>query len=124
VHNHLLRANPAAFYMHVGGYGDPVKMATAIRAALAEKQDAAGRSGDSFTAPAIYLDTAQLDQIIGAKGQPMGVSISSACRGATLPRWTVRYLHLPAAWRCDRKSDSSRMRTAGRDHGRLRDGGE
>ena len=38
VHNHLLRANPATFYMHVGGHGDPVKMATAIRAALAESK--------------------------------------------------------------------------------------
>ncbi len=23
VHNHLLRANPATFYMHIGGHGDP-----------------------------------------------------------------------------------------------------
>ena len=30
VHNHLLRATPATFYMHVGGHGDPVKMAAAI----------------------------------------------------------------------------------------------
>src|SRR5215469_15814403 len=28
VHNHLLRANPETFYMHVGGHGDAVKMAT------------------------------------------------------------------------------------------------
>src|SRR5262245_60781692 len=35
VHNHLLRASPATFYMHVGGHGDPVKMATAIHDALA-----------------------------------------------------------------------------------------
>src|SRR5918911_3613521 len=34
VHNHLLRASPATFYMHVGGHGDPVKMATVIRDAL------------------------------------------------------------------------------------------
>src|SRR5215211_1833473 len=34
VHNHLLRASPATFYMHVGGQGDPVKMATVIRDAL------------------------------------------------------------------------------------------
>src|ERR1700757_356512 len=34
VHNHLLRANPATFYMHVGGHGDPVKVASAIRTAL------------------------------------------------------------------------------------------
>src|SRR5438552_1413952 len=31
VHNHLLRANPATFYMHVGGHGDPAKMAAVIR---------------------------------------------------------------------------------------------
>ena len=46
VHNHLLRASPATFYMHVGGHGDPVKMATAIHAALAESKTplaAAGR---------------------------------------------------------------------------------
>ena len=35
VHNHLLRASPATFYMHVGGHGDPAKIAEAIRAALA-----------------------------------------------------------------------------------------
>src|SRR5579864_6133994 len=30
VHNHLLRAEPLTFYMHVGGHGDPVKMAETI----------------------------------------------------------------------------------------------
>src|SRR2546421_5875376 len=35
VHNHVLRANPATFYMHVGGHGDPVKMGAALREALA-----------------------------------------------------------------------------------------
>src|SRR6478735_9000289 len=34
VHNHLLRASPATFYMHVGGHGDPARMATVIRDAL------------------------------------------------------------------------------------------
>ena len=29
IHNHVLRGNPATFYMHVGGHGDPEKMATA-----------------------------------------------------------------------------------------------
>src|SRR5581483_5595976 len=38
VHNHLLRANPATFYMHIGGHGDPIKMASAIRTALAESK--------------------------------------------------------------------------------------
>src|SRR5439155_25356376 len=59
IHNHLLRAEPATFYMHVGGHGDPVKVATAIRAALAESKTplAAPSAG---TPPAIDLDTAQL----------------------------------------------------------------
>src|SRR5216110_3260155 len=35
VHNHLLRGSPATFYMHVGGHGDPVKLATALRTGLA-----------------------------------------------------------------------------------------
>jgi Domain of Unknown Function (DUF1259) len=30
VHNHLLRASPATFYMHVGGHGDPARMAATI----------------------------------------------------------------------------------------------
>src|ERR1700686_3964367 len=38
VHNHLLRANPATFYMHVGGHGDPAKMAEVIRSALAQSK--------------------------------------------------------------------------------------
>src|SRR5215217_7359162 len=36
VHNHVLRANPPTFYMHIGGHGDPIKLATAIRTSLAE----------------------------------------------------------------------------------------
>jgi hypothetical protein len=35
VHNHLLRANPETFYMHIGGHGDPVRMAEVLRSALA-----------------------------------------------------------------------------------------
>ena len=73
VHNHLLRANPATFYMHIGGHGDPAKMATAIRAALAESRTPFNPS--AATPPpvqAVDLDTAQLDQIIGFKGQPNG----------------------------------------------------
>src|SRR3982075_4397648 len=34
IHTHILRASPATFYMHVGGHGDPEKMATVIRSAL------------------------------------------------------------------------------------------
>jgi biotin operon repressor len=72
VHNHLLRANPETFYMHVGGHGDPVKMATAIHAALAESKTPLAAPAAPASPPAIELDTAQLDQIIGVKGQANG----------------------------------------------------
>jgi hypothetical protein len=71
VHNHLLRASPATFYMHVGGHGDPVKMATAIRGALAASKTPLVPPA-AAPPSAIDLDTAQIDQIIGAKGQANG----------------------------------------------------
>jgi hypothetical protein len=72
VHNHVLRANPATFYMHIGGHGDPVKLATAIRTGLAASKTPLTASPPPASQPAIDLDTAQLDQIIGAKGQANG----------------------------------------------------
>jgi Domain of Unknown Function (DUF1259) len=72
VHNHVLRANPATFYMHIGGHGDPVKLATAIRTGLAESKTPLTPPAAPASQPAIDLDTAQLDQIIGAKGQANG----------------------------------------------------
>jgi hypothetical protein len=72
VHNHVLRGSPATFYMHIGGQGDPVKLATAIRTALAESKTPLTPPAAPASPPAIDLDTAQLDQIIGAKGQANG----------------------------------------------------
>ena len=72
VHNHLLRANPATFYMHVAGHGDPVKLASAIHDALAESKTPPTVTAPTSPPPAIDLDTAQLDQIMGVKGQANG----------------------------------------------------
>ena len=72
VHNHVLRGSPATFYMHIGGHGDPVKLATALRTALAESKTPLTPPAAASPPPAIDLDTAQLDQIIGAKGQNNG----------------------------------------------------
>ncbi len=72
VHNHLLRASPATFYMHVAGHGDPVKVAAAIHEALAESQTPLTVAASTAPPPTVDLDTAQLDQIIGVKGQANG----------------------------------------------------
>ncbi|MBB4262178.1 DUF1259 domain-containing protein [Bradyrhizobium sp. CIR3A] len=72
VHNHLLRASPATFYMHVAGHGDPVKLASAIHDALAESKTPLTVAAPAGPPPAIDLDTAKLDQVIGVKGQANG----------------------------------------------------
>jgi hypothetical protein len=73
LHNHLMRATPATFYMHVRGHGDPVKLATAIRGALAESKTPFEPTTASSAQPAkIDLDTDKLDQVIGAKGKVNG----------------------------------------------------
>src|SRR5256885_12054249 len=80
LHNHLLRNQPFTMYMHVSGMGDPVKLATALHAGLALSKTplAAAVSGTSQPAaapaspPAIDLDTAAIDQLLGAKGTNNG----------------------------------------------------
>jgi len=72
VHNHLLRASPATFYMHVGGHGDPAKMAAVIVDALAASKTPLATPAAATPPPAVELDTAQLDQLIGVKGQANG----------------------------------------------------
>jgi hypothetical protein len=73
IHNHILRASPATFYMHVGGHGDPEKMATVIRSALsASKTPFDPPATTAGPAPVVDLDTAKLDEIIGVKGNAVG----------------------------------------------------
>src|SRR6476620_1723438 len=72
IHNHILRGSPATFYMHVGGHGDPAKMATAILQALQSSKTPLTPPAAPATQPAIDLDTVQLDQIIGVKGNANG----------------------------------------------------
>jgi Domain of Unknown Function (DUF1259) len=72
IHNHLLRASPATFYMHVGGHGDPAKMAAVIHDALAVSKTPMTPPAAPATPPAVDLDSAQIEQIIGMKGQANG----------------------------------------------------
>jgi hypothetical protein len=73
LHNHLLRAQPATFYMHVLGHGDPVKLATALHAALSQTRTPMEASASASTPePAIDLDTAAIDEALGHKGKVSG----------------------------------------------------
>jgi hypothetical protein len=71
LHNHLLRNQPFTMYMHVLGHGDPVKLAAALHAALAESKTPLAAAAPAQPPP-IDLDTAALDQMLGAKGTNNG----------------------------------------------------
>jgi len=73
LHNHLLRNQPFTMYMHVQGNGDPVKLAAVLHAALAESRTPLAAPPAAVPAPPpIDLDTASIDQTLGAKGSNNG----------------------------------------------------
>jgi hypothetical protein len=73
LHNHLLRNQPFTMYMHVLGHGDPVKLAAALHTALAEsKTPLSPTPAAAATPPSIDLDTAAIDQALGATGTNNG----------------------------------------------------
>ncbi len=73
VHNHLLRESPRVMYMHVEGHGDAVKMATAIRNALALTKTPEPESGTpAAQQQKLDIDTAQIESTLGRKGKVNG----------------------------------------------------
>src|SRR5947207_11151598 len=74
LHNHLLRNQPFTMYMHVLGHGDPVKLAAVLHTALAESKTplSAAPAATAAAPPSIDLDTAAIDQTLGAKGTNNG----------------------------------------------------
>lgn len=71
LHNHLLRSTPATMYMHVHGTGDAVKLAGALRQALAESRTPTGRQKPPPPAT-LPLDTRALDTTMRASGKAAG----------------------------------------------------
>jgi len=71
IHNHLLRAEPSPIYMHIGGHGDAVALASTIHDAMALSALPAA-APPSAPPPQVELDTAALDTVMGAKGAANG----------------------------------------------------
>jgi hypothetical protein len=71
VHNHLLRAEPATFYMHVAGHGDAAQLAATLREALAVSRTPLAMPAVSAAAKP-DLPVEQIEQILGRKGNAVG----------------------------------------------------
>src|SRR5215475_11426530 len=72
IHNHLLRTSVPVFYMHVGGHGDPVKLAETLHAALALSKTPLSAPPPPATPPTVDLDTASIEKTLGFKGTANG----------------------------------------------------
>jgi biotin operon repressor len=72
VHNHLLHETPRVMYMHIAGHGDAVKLASALKAALALTKAPASAPTPAAQQQNLGFDTAQIDQALGQKGKNNG----------------------------------------------------
>ena len=82
LHNHLLRNTPHTMYMHVGGHGDPTKVATTLREAISLSKTPLGNAtasasqqppaGGAAEPQPLAMDTAMIDRVLGAKGRANG----------------------------------------------------
>jgi Domain of Unknown Function (DUF1259) len=72
IHNHLIRTSIPVLYMHVGGHGDPVKLANTLHAALALSKTPLSQPVPATPPPALDLDTASLEKTLGFKGTANG----------------------------------------------------
>ena len=70
VHNHLLNETPRIMYMHVAGHGDPVKLASALKDALALAKTPSGSPAPpAAQQQSLGFDTARVDQALGYQGK-------------------------------------------------------
>jgi Domain of Unknown Function (DUF1259) len=87
VHNHLNEVSPHVMYMHYGGHGDAIKLATALRQALSASGTPLGSGSTAAAAPLAGpgLDTKQIEQGLGRTGRAMDGGVFQV----TVPRAEV-----------------------------------
>ena len=69
LHNHLASESPHLVYLHIGGRGRPVALATAVHDALAFTRTPPPATS---AAPPLGLDTVQIAQVLGVHGKGVG----------------------------------------------------
>jgi len=94
LHNHLFRATPATFYMHIYGEGDAVTLARSVHEALALSKTPFTAAPAPAAPPKIDLDTATIDKELDTQGKIAGGVYQVNIPRAQLP--TEHGLALPA----------------------------
>ncbi len=72
LHNHLLGESPKIMYIHMGGHGDPVKLAKTIKQAVALTKTPLPQGGGTKETTDLGFDTAAVEKIMGHPGKVGG----------------------------------------------------
>ncbi len=73
LHNHLIGESPRILYIHMGGHGDPVKLAQTIKQAVGlTKTPLPPGGGAKETAADLGFDVAAVEKIMGRQGTVSG----------------------------------------------------
>jgi len=72
LHNHLLGESPKIMYVHMGGHGDPVKLAQTVKKAVALTKTPMPQGGGSKESQDLGFDVAAVIKIMGSQGKVSG----------------------------------------------------
>lgn len=72
LHNHLIGESPRIMYIHMGGHGDPVKLAQTIKKAVALTKTPLPQGGGTKENRDIGFDVDAVEKIIGHQGNVSG----------------------------------------------------
>ena len=72
IHNHLLGESPKIMYLHMGGHGDPVKLARTIRQAVGLSKTPIPQGGGAKETADLGFDVAAVEKIMGRHGNVSG----------------------------------------------------
>ncbi|HMB82626.1 MAG TPA: DUF1259 domain-containing protein [Terriglobales bacterium] len=72
LHNHLIGESPRILYIHMGGHGDPVKMARTIKQAVALTKTPLPQGGGAKESEDLGFDVAAVEKIMGHPGKVSG----------------------------------------------------
>jgi len=72
LHNHLIGESPRILYIHMGGHGDPAKMAQTIKQAVALTKSPLPQGAGAKETEDIGFDVAAVEKILGQPGKVSG----------------------------------------------------
>jgi hypothetical protein len=88
LHNHFLWDSPRIMFMHIGGMGDPGKLAAAVGKVFAKIKETAGGKGETpnldIDASKSTIDGSKIAAVLGRKGEALAGGVFKVTIGRTI----------------------------------------